>query len=135
MPQPAELPFTLYFDGNCPLCVREIAFMRWLDRGKGNLLLVDIAAPDFDAEARGKSYVELMARIHGQLPSGEWVEGMEVFRRGYGAVGLGWLMAPSAWPVIGPLFDRLYRFFARNRLRLTGRGDCEGACEIREHAA
>ena len=60
------------------------------------------------------------------------IEGMEVFRRAYAAVGLGWLLAPSRWPVVGLLFDAAYRVFARNRLRWTGRAAiaCEaGHCE------
>ncbi len=48
---------------------------------------------------------------------------MEVFRRAYGAVGLGWLPAPSRWPGLRQLFDAAYRVFARNRLRWTGRAE------------
>jgi len=62
-----------------------------------------------------------MARIHGVLSDGSVVEGMEVFRRAYAAVDLGWLLAPTRWPIIRPLADAAYRWFARNRLRLTGR--------------
>jgi len=127
----AEDAFTIYFDGECPLCRREIDFLARRDaparaRGAGRLRCVDIAAPDFDAA--GRSRADLMARIHGRLPDGTWVEGMEVFRRAYAAVDLGWLLAPSRWPLVGRLFDAAYRWFARHRLRLTGRTDCEGAC-------
>jgi len=65
---------------------------------------------------------ELMARIHAVLPDGSLVEGVEVFRRAYTAVGLGWTLAWTAWPGLRPLADAGYRWFARNRLRLTGRG-------------
>lgn len=73
-----------------------------------------------------------MARIHGVLPGGELVEGVEVFRRAYAAVGLGWLLAPTRWPGLRRLADAGYRLFARNRLRLTGRaGECDtGRCAI-----
>jgi predicted DCC family thiol-disulfide oxidoreductase YuxK len=62
-----------------------------------------------------------MGRIHAALPDGRVVEGMAVFRRAYGAVGLGWLLAPSRWPGLRRVFDAAYRVFARNRLRWTGR--------------
>jgi len=64
-----------------------------------------------------------MARIHGVLPDGTRIVGVEVFRRAYAAVGLGWLVAPTRWPLLRPLADAAYRWFARNRLRLTGRGE------------
>ena len=126
----ANPEFTLLYDGDCPLCSREVAMLRRRDRGRGRLGLVDIAAQDFDAARYGRSQESLMARIHGVLPDGTVVEGMEVFRRAYAAVGLGWVLAPSRWPLLGRGFDAAYRWFARNRLRLTGRAHvCEAACE------
>jgi predicted DCC family thiol-disulfide oxidoreductase YuxK len=97
--------------------------LRRLDAGRGRLDLEDIAAPGFDAARYGRSWDELMARIHGVLPDGTVVEGVEVFRRAYAAVGFGWLVAPTRWPLLRPLADAAYRWFARNRLRLTGRPD------------
>jgi predicted DCC family thiol-disulfide oxidoreductase YuxK len=114
---------TFLHDGDCPLCAREVAMLRRLDRGRGRLAFDDIAAPDFDASRYGRTQVELMARIHGVLPDGTLIEGVEVFRRAYAAVGLGWLVAPTRWPLLRPLADGAYRWFARNRLRLTGRND------------
>jgi predicted DCC family thiol-disulfide oxidoreductase YuxK len=121
----------LLYDGECPLCAREIAGLRRLDRGRGRLRFVDIAAPGFDASRYGRTRAELMARIHGALPDGRLVEGMEVFRRAYAAVGLGWLLAPTRWPGLRRVADAAYRWFARNRLRLTGRSD---ACACDAHA-
>ncbi len=115
--------FKLLYDGDCPLCKREVTGLRRLDRGRGWLALEDIAAPGFDAFRYGLDPERVMARIHGVLPDGRVVEGMEVFRRAYGAVGLGWLLAPTRWPGLRRLFDAAYRFFARNRLRWTGRAD------------
>ena len=126
----------LFYDGDCPLCAREIAGLRRLDRGRGRIAFVDIAADDFDAGSYGADYASLMARIHARLPDGEWIEGMEVFRRAYGAVGLGWLLAPTRWPGLRRLADAAYRVFARNRLRWTGRDSCEGErCALPERTA
>ncbi|MBK7404058.1 MAG: DUF393 domain-containing protein [Phycisphaerales bacterium] len=117
----------ILIDGACPLCRREGRALMRLDRGRGRLVLVDIAAPGFDPSVYGKTLDELNARIHGVSPGGEVYSGMEVFRRAYGRVGLGWLWAPTGWPVLRPVCDAFYRWFARNRYRLTGR--CEdGTC-------
>lgn len=98
--------------------------LRRRDR-RARLRFEDIAAPGFDPSRYGLDAARVMRRMHGVLPEGRVVEGMEVFRRAYAAVGLGWLLAPSRWPLLRPLFDRAYAIFARNRLRWTGR---EGAC-------
>ncbi len=36
---------TFLHDGECPLCAREVAMLRRLDRGRGRLAFDDIAAP------------------------------------------------------------------------------------------
>jgi hypothetical protein len=79
--------------------------LRRRDRGRGALALIDIAAPGFDAARYGRDHEMLLARIHGVLPDGTVIEGMEVFRRAYAAVGLGWVLAPSRWPLLGRGFD------------------------------
>ncbi|MBW2234907.1 MAG: DUF393 domain-containing protein [Deltaproteobacteria bacterium] len=121
-----RIEISVLFDGDCPLCVREVRMLRRLDRGR--IGFEDIAAPGFEASRYGLDSATLMARIHGVLGDSRVIEGMEVFRRAYAAVGLGWLLAPSRWPLLRPLCDAAYRSFARNRLRLTGRaGDgCDG---------
>lgn len=119
------------YDGECPLCAREIEMLRRLDRGRGRIAFEDIAAPDFDAGRYGLDQAAVMSRIHGVLPDGRIIEGVEVFRRLYAGVGLGWLVAPTRWPLLRPAFDAAYRWFARNRLRLTGRPACEdGRCAV-----
>ena len=106
--------------------------MARMDRGRGGLVVADIASPDVDLTRYGVTYDEVMGTIHGVMPDGRLVTGMEVFRRAYGAVGWGWVLAPTGWPVLRSLFDLGYRWFARHRLWLTGRrGACAGgACRI-----
>ena len=118
------------YDGDCPLCTREVRFLERVDRGRGGIQFEDIAAESFDAAKYGLEAHEVMARIHGVLPNGVVIEGVEVFRQAYTAVGLGWLMAPTRWPGLRSLADAAYRVFARNRLRWTGRAlDCgSGTC-------
>jgi predicted DCC family thiol-disulfide oxidoreductase YuxK len=113
--------FRVFYDAECPLCAREIALIRRIDRGRGQVDLVDLSAPDFDASHFGLEQGTIEARIHGQWPDGRIVEGVDVFVALYEAVGLGWITAPAKWPGFRWLLDRAYLWFARNRLRLTGR--------------
>jgi len=126
----------IFFDGDCPLCVREINFLKRRDRHQ-RVRFTDIADPTFDPSPIGLSWDRLMDRIHARLPDGRLVEGVEVFRRVYGAVGLGWLLAPTRVPGLRQLADWAYRVFAKNRLKWTGR--CvrgpDGACTLPERRA
>lgn len=124
--------FTILIDGDCPLCRHEAALLRRLDRGRGRLAFIDISDAAFNPASLGVSMSDVMGTIHGVLPDGRLVTGLDVFRRAYGAVGWGWLWAPTGWPVVRPLADRVYRWFARRRLALTGRRmECgAGTCRV-----
>lgn len=110
----------VFYDGDCPLCIREIKMLGRIDR-KQKIRFTDIAAPAFSPEELGKVMSTLMAEIHGRLPDGRWVVGVEVFRHLYAAVGLSPLVALTRLPVISHSLELGYRVFARNRLRFTGR--------------
>ncbi len=126
MPE-ARWDIRVFFDGDCPLCMREIRMLRRLDR-RERIDFVDIAEPEFRAQSFGTSWAELMARIRGQLPDGSWIEGVEVFRRLYAAVGFGWIVWLTRIPGISHGLDWGYTVFAERRLRWTGR--CDGACPL-----
>ena len=118
----------VFYDGDCPLCCREINMLRRLDRRK-RIQFTDIATEAFDPATYGKSMPELMDEIHGRLPSGQWIIGVEVFRQLYAAVGFSPVVWLTRLPLISQLLDFGYRIFAKNRLRLTGRCTSE-ACKI-----
>lgn len=127
----ADWTVEAYHDGDCPLCAREVALLRRLDR-RGQIRWVDIAADGFDPATVDKTHAELMGSMHGRLPDGRWITGVEVFRQLYAAVGLGPLVALTRLPGVSHTLDAAYRVFARNRLRWTGRGEtCEhGTCAV-----
>lgn len=124
----AAFAFEVFYDGECPLCLREIRMLQRLDR-KGRLRFTDIAAPGFDASPLGVDHATLMAKIHGRLPDGTLVTGVEVFRRLYGAVGFAPVVPLTRLPGVSHALDAAYELFAKNRLRLTGRCQ-DGACEV-----
>jgi predicted DCC family thiol-disulfide oxidoreductase YuxK len=125
---PAGKSVEVFYDGACPLCMREIRMLMRKDRD-GRIQFTDIAAPGFDAARYGTTQPALMARIRGRLADGTWIDGVEVFRRLYAAVGFRWLVAVTRLPVIAQLLGLAYLAFARNRLRLTGRC-ADDACAI-----
>ncbi|MGB0597549.1 MAG: thiol-disulfide oxidoreductase DCC family protein [Rubripirellula sp.] len=118
----------VFYDGDCPLCCREINMLRRLDQRK-RIQFTDIATETFDAATYGKSMPELMDEIHGRLPNGQWIIGVEVFRQLYTAVGFSPVVWLTRLPPISQLLDFGYRIFAKHRLRLTGRCTPE-SCEI-----
>jgi predicted DCC family thiol-disulfide oxidoreductase YuxK len=120
-PSPSDFDVEVFFDGDCPLCVREIRLLQRLDARGRRIRFTDIQAPGFDLAGVGVGYRALMDRIHARLPTGELITGVEVFRRLYAAVGFRRLVALSRLPVIRPLLDAAYELFAKNRLRFTGR--------------
>jgi len=117
----------MLYDGECPLCMRETRMLQRFDR-RARIRFTNIAAADFDATSYGKTHDELMAEMHGRLPDGTWVTGVEVFRRLYSAVGFG----PAVWltrlPIIKQILNVGYTVFAKNRLKLTGR--CTEKCTV-----
>jgi predicted DCC family thiol-disulfide oxidoreductase YuxK len=118
----------VFYDGDCPLCLREINLLKWLDRRK-LVRFTDISAPEFSAQDYGKTADAFMSEIHGRLPDGQWIIGVEVFRRLYSAVGFKSFVWITRLPLISHGLDLGYRVFAKNRLRLTGRCTAE-TCEV-----
>jgi len=119
----------VFYDGDCPLCMREIRMLRRRDRA-ARIVFTDIAAPGFAAAAVGRTQAALMARIHGRLADGTWIEGVEVFRQLYTAIGFGPIVRLTRLPGLAQLCALAYHLFAKNRLRLTGRCAPDGSCAI-----
>lgn len=131
----AEL--TLLYDGACPLCRREVTFLERRDRARDGeqprLAFVDIDQADYNPAAhQGVTYAQAMGRIHGIEASGAVLRDLAVFRRAYELIGLGWLYAPTRWPLVGALAEAAYGLWARWRLRFTGRPSLDQLCASRE---
>ena len=114
--------------------MREVRFLQRRD-SLGRLEFVDIDAADYDPEAHsGISYRVAMGRIHAIAGSGEVLRDVAVFREAYRLIGLGWLYAPTRWPLIGGVVDWIYGIWASRRLQITGRADletlCRGRCDL-----
>lgn len=108
---------TVYFDGECPFCSREV---KWLSSRIENssYSFCDIKNFKEDASRPELNKAALMKEIHAVNSKGEVVKGMAVFRLLYKEANLGWLVKPTGWPVLKNLFDLGYKLFARYRVSL-----------------
>ena len=114
-------PLTIFYDRSCPLCARELRAIRDYDR-EGRLRLVDCSPPDFhdkSAAAAGVSSFDLMHQIHALDAAGRWYRGVDVFILAYRAAGIEAIARLWAHPLLRPLWDRIYLWVARNRMRLS----------------
>ena len=114
---------TVWYDGACPLCRREIALMRRLDRA-GAIRFVDVAAPG-DEVACPIDRGELLARFHAR-EDGVIVSGAAAFAAMWRAVPiLRPLGLAARWPWVLALLERSYVGFLRIRpmlQRMAARG-------------
>ncbi|MDH3577534.1 MAG: DUF393 domain-containing protein [Gammaproteobacteria bacterium] len=113
--EPAEL--TVWYDSDCPLCIREIALMRRLDR-RGTIDFVDIQS----AVGCPINTQALLERFHAQERGQSIVSGAAAFAAMWRAIpvlrplGLLARLRPVLW-----LLERLYRGFLKVRPRLQRR--------------
>ena len=123
----------LLYDGECPLCMREVNFLQKKDAGRGKVAFVDIASDDYNPqENAGIDFETAMGRIHGILPDGTIIKNVEVFRQVYEALGMGWVYAITKVPILGAIANFIYGIWADLRLRLTGRPNLDTVIKERQ---
>ncbi len=131
-PQPSW-KIKLLYDGACPLCLHEVNMLTKKDAGRGLVAFVDVDDDSYNpAENGGVDFETAMGVIHAVLPDGTIVKNVEVFRRVYEVLGMGWVYAITKLPVIGPLADAVYGVWANLRLKVTGRGSLAEVVAARE---
>eukprot|EP01024_Parvocaulis_polyphysoides_P033674 TRINITY_DN29901_c0_g1_i2.p2 TRINITY_DN29901_c0_g1~~TRINITY_DN29901_c0_g1_i2.p2 ORF type:complete len:206 (+),score=24.45 TRINITY_DN29901_c0_g1_i2:29-619(+) len=122
----------MLYDGECPLCKREVDFLMERDSQNNKIDFVDFTQPEYSPEDNsGITYEQAMKTIHGILPDGSVVTDIEVFRRLYEAVGLGWVYAITKNKAIENVANVVYGFWAKNRMQITGRPGLEVILEKR----
>lgn len=67
-----------FFDGGCPLCSREIAHYRRIDRG-GRIQWIDVTQDQAALAAAGLDLPSAMRRLHVQEPDGRLLSGIDAF--------------------------------------------------------
>ncbi|KAK1316375.1 Uncharacterized protein QJS10_CPA05g01894 [Acorus calamus] len=123
----------MLYDGDCPLCMREVNMLRERDKSYGAIKFVDISSNDYSpAENQGLDYETVMGRIHAILSDGTVVKDVEAFRRVYEEVGLGWVYAITKYEPIATIAAAVYSVWAKYRLQITGRPALENILEARK---
>jgi len=110
---------TVYFDGACPLCSREIAMYRRLE-GADGLRWVDITTASTQELGGDLTREQALARFHVRDEQGHLVSGAAGFVAIWGRLpGLGWLAWLATRPPISWLLEPAYRAFLKFRPFLT----------------
>ena len=111
-------PVTLYYDGECPLCIREINWLSSLNR-KNKLIFTNIKSSDFSIKNPDLSPDKLDRVIHARLGDGRLVTGVDATVAAWEAVGKGWVLTPLTWPVLSLVAGICYQAFAANRHKIS----------------
>ena len=126
-------PVTVYFDGQCPLCSREIAHYRGQAKGEP-VSFVDISAADFDPVQHGVDLARARQGLHVKVGN-EMQTGVDAAIVMWQAIPTyRWLARLVRRPGVYGLANISYRIFARFRpyLQRRLRHSCaSGAC--RQH--
>lgn len=108
---------TVFYDGECPLCRREIDHYRRL-QGAGSLDWIDVTRDDAALAEFGLQRQSAMARFHVIDASGHWHTGawgfVELWRH---LPAYRWVATLLTRLHLVPVLDWAYRRFARWRLQ------------------
>ena len=116
------------FDGGCPLCLREINFLKSKDE-LNKIEFVDINNINYNPSLFNDiSYAEAMSNLHGILENGNIIKGLDVLAYSYELIGLGWVYYPLKIEFLAPVLRLFYKYWAKYRLKITGRSNIEKLC-------
>ncbi|GAA0178800.1 hypothetical protein LIER_29885 [Lithospermum erythrorhizon] len=133
---PENWKIKMLYDGDCPLCLKEVNMLRERNKQYGTIKFVDVSSDEYSPdENKGLDYRTVMGRIHAIMSDGTVVTDVEAFRKLYEAVGLGWFYAVTKYEPIATLANAVYGVWAKYRLQITGRPPLEEVIEARRKKA
>ena len=103
-------PDILYYDGSCPLCMREMSHLSKLKSDQ--LVLQDIHALPPGTEGPDKA--TLLQNLHLKRGS-EWVIGLDANVAAWQYTRIGFFWRWLSWPLVRPLASWCYRQWATRR--------------------
>lgn len=111
----------LLYDGECPLCKREISFLKSKD-DRCKIDFVDISTKDYSPDANNNiDYETAMSQIHAIDGKGGLLVGIPAFASVYARSQLLVTSTLLRLPFMKPLFKVFYTLFAKYRLLITER--------------
>ena len=120
--------FIFLFDGGCPLCLRETRFLKRKDVSN-KINFIDINNDNYNPLLyQDITYTEAMSTLHGILESGDIIKGLDVLAYAYKLIGLDWVYYPLKIKFLSPLLRLFYQYWAKYRLKITGRSNIEKLC-------
>jgi predicted DCC family thiol-disulfide oxidoreductase YuxK len=120
---------TVFYDGACPLCRREIGWYR-RRRNDGRIDWLDVSQCTDEALPQGLDRPALLARFHVALPDGRVVSGPPAFAALWLRYpGLRWVGRLASIAPLPLLLEVGYRLFLRFRPRLQRLAGCRGTCQ------
>jgi predicted DCC family thiol-disulfide oxidoreductase YuxK len=105
---------TIYYDGECPLCLAEIHFLKSRN-ALGLIDFVDVSAPQYDEVSHQLSCQLALATMQGRLADGTQLEGIPVFAEAYKRANLPMLAWLFTRPLLTPILNASYYVFAKYR--------------------
>ncbi|CRX38239.1 DUF2878 family protein [Estrella lausannensis] len=115
-------PLYMLYDGKCPICMRETRFLK---KKNSSVVYVDITSPEFTS-LFSVNYAEAMQQMVALEADGTKHVGVDAFHEIYLRRGLLFMAIALKLPGLEPIWTFFYKIFAKNRLKLTGRG-----CDLR----
>ena len=110
---------TIFYDGQCPLCIKEMEYLKRCD--KNNLIgLVDIHQNKLMEKYPDIKFDDAMQILHAKYQN-KIIKGLEVTYIAWSIVGKEFWVTPLKWPIIKPISNKLYLVFARNRYAISSR--------------
>lgn len=113
---------TLYYDGQCPLCSKEMRLLSYLKRDE--LQLTDVHSTDMDKLQR-QQYLQI---LHLQTDLGAWLLGVDAMVEAWGHTKVGFLWKPLQWRWLRPWVERHYQRWAIQRY--VKRYGCATKCDL-----
>ena len=108
----------LFYDGSCPLCTKEIVLLEKYDKSK-EIQFEDITSDNFSERFTHIDLTKADAIIHGQLPNGEVITGMDVTFLAWEIVNRNKWLRLFKLPLIRTVTDWSYLIFAKHRKKIT----------------
>lgn len=104
---------TLFYDGQCPLCAKEIQWLKEIH--DGSLAFCDIHS--ISEETLGINKQAMLKVLHLQTSDKKWLLGLSATIRSWSHTPYGFLFKPLGWPILRLFANGAYTLWASKRYK------------------